>query len=104
MIYHGTVVCLNCECEYRSSEDGSEIGVIVRVMFQNDTRIIEHRHADIWICPGCGHRILKGWSDGFGRHYDGPAFREAIAEWEREKKRGRAFTIWKKRHPSKGEK
>jgi len=68
-------------------------------MFQNDTQIMEHRNADLWVCPGCGHKILKGWSEGFGRHYDGPRYREAIAKWERAKKQGLAYTIWEKERP-----
>lgn len=98
-IYHGTVVCVACEREFSSSAPGGKSGVIVRVMMSNDTQVGEIRKSDIWICPGCGVKILKGWGEPLARHYDGPGFRQALYEWDEANKKGEAFTIWEKGKP-----
>lgn len=99
MLYHGTIICVKCERELSSSASGGRSGVIVREMFQKDIQVMAIYHADVWVCPDCGMQIIKGFGIPIAHHFDGPKFRQALADWDQAKERGEAYTVWEKGRP-----
>lgn len=99
MLHNRTIVCIKCGREYLSWAPGGKNGVVVREMFQKEIQVQAIYRADIWACPGCGARIIKGFGACIARHYDGLKFRQALAEWDRAKERGEAYTVWEKGKP-----
>jgi hypothetical protein len=63
------MICPYCQCEYRMETAG--VNVIEMAAF-GPYRIWR---ADMWACPGCGQRIIAGFSAKAHEHYE-PDFRE----------------------------
>ena len=84
-------LCVKCEVEFRCEK----VGVIVKEMMNQNTRICRLWRADLWKCPKCGFEIVVGFGDGinkpFYEHFDGEVELKALIE-EYKKKGVKIYT------------
>ena len=61
------LVCVKCEVGLKIEKNG----VIVKEMFQNNTRIYKLWETDKWKCPVCGAEIISGFAQyPFAEHFN----------------------------------
>lgn len=61
------MVCVECELQYRTSR----VGVPVIELFGNPPKPYKLWSADVWVCPGCNHEVVGGWSSPHEHFQDG---------------------------------
>lgn len=79
-------VCLNCNLEYKLKKSG----VFAVEHFSQPPRPYKIWSADLHQCPGCGHKILKGYGSHCMAEHFQPKFQEMLDQLPPE----RSFNIF----------
>jgi hypothetical protein len=67
-------VCVECEVEYRAEKNG----IVAEEMA--DFGSYKLWRADLWKCPGCGHRLITGFGQqNFAEHWQ-PGYKETCRQ------------------------
>jgi len=82
------LVCVKCEVELRPEKNG----VVVPVMFMENTKVYEIYRADKWMCPKCGYEVVAG----FGKLPMAEHFKDKCEEIVKQMKENDAVVIYDK--------